>query len=138
MGFLLLVNMAGKTSWLEQMFAALSADEKIYSVNYATGFLNLWNQQEEPLTQNFIFFWVKRMVYPRFPIRNIYSIFNFNHGNICSIEVFFFPCVGIGPTSGENTVGQKYWSKSELFMVNVNCGYRLGFMKYFVAIMLAR
>ena len=28
MGFLLLVNMAGKTSWLEQVLAALSADDK--------------------------------------------------------------------------------------------------------------
>ena len=28
MGFLLLVNMAGKTSWLEQVLEALSADDK--------------------------------------------------------------------------------------------------------------
>ena len=55
-GISLLVNMAGKTSWLEQVLKALSADEKIYLVNIATGFLNLWNHQTEPLLQNFIFF----------------------------------------------------------------------------------
>ena len=55
-GISLLVNMAGKTSWLEQVLKALSADEKIYLVNIATDFLNLWNHQKEPLMQNFIFF----------------------------------------------------------------------------------
>ena len=55
-GISLLVNMAGKTSWLEQVLKALSADEKIYLVNIATGFLNLWDHQKEPLMQNFIFF----------------------------------------------------------------------------------
>ena len=56
MGFLLHVNTAGKTSWLEQVLEALNADDKDLLSEIVTGFINLWNQLKEPLIHNSVFF----------------------------------------------------------------------------------
>ena len=56
MGFLLRVNTAGKTSWLEQLLEALNADDKDLLSEIVTGFINLWNQLKEPLIHNCVFF----------------------------------------------------------------------------------
>ena len=55
-GFLLLINRAGKTSWIQQSkcLELWIQMTKIYFVNIITGFLNVWNQLEE----------LRRVTYP--------------------------------------------------------------------------
>ena len=64
--FHLLINRAGKTSWLQhsKCLELWMQMTKIYLVKIIAGFLHVWNLFKEPLMQNFVFFWVRRMIWP--------------------------------------------------------------------------
>ena len=64
MGFLLLVNMAGKASWLEQVLEALNAGDKNLLSKYRYRLFKFLESAQRTSMQNFEFFLVKKMVYP--------------------------------------------------------------------------
>ena len=61
---------------------------KIYLVNIVIAFLSLRNQLKEPLMQNFVFLWLRKILqYAEVFAQEFVTYFNYDRSNIFDIEV---------------------------------------------------